>query len=68
MKSGRISFSAVALITLSFPAFAQTQAINGSIRGRVTDQSGSPVSQAEVAVENTQTGFYRTMNSNDDGY
>ena len=40
-------------------AFAQTQAINGGIRGRVVDPVGAPVGQATVKVENTQTGFNR---------
>jgi hypothetical protein len=46
----------------------QTQAINGSIRGHVADQTGSPVAQATVTVENTQTGFSRSAATADDGY
>jgi hypothetical protein len=46
----------------------QTQAINGSIRGRVSDPVGAPVAEAAVKVENTQTGFNRTVNTGDDGY
>src|SRR5579885_3474857 len=46
----------------------QTQAINGSIRGHVVDQTGSPVAQATVTVENTQTGFSRSAATADDGY
>lgn len=47
---------------------AQTQAINGSIRGRVVDQTGSPIAQATVTVENTQTGFSRSIETSEDGY
>ncbi len=47
---------------------AQTQAINGSIRGRITDPSGEAISQANVTISNSQTGFTRTDESNEDGY
>jgi hypothetical protein len=58
----------VPLIALAIPAFSQTETVNGTIRGRVTDQSGTPVSQAAITVENAQTGFYRSVESNDEGY
>ncbi len=50
------------------PAIAQTQAINGSIRGRVTDQADAPVADAKITVTNTQTDFARSDQSNEDGY
>jgi hypothetical protein len=49
-------------------AFGQTQAINGSVRGRVIDQTDSPVAQATVKIENSATGFSRTIETNEDGY
>src|ERR1700676_5299777 len=48
-------------------AFAQTQAINGSIRGRVTDAAGAIVPQAKGTVTNNDTGFSRSLNTGDDG-
>jgi len=48
--------------------FCQTEAINGSIRGRVIDQTGTPIAQASVNVENVQTGFSRTVETAEDGY
>lgn len=63
----RIGGIAVAIL-LALPAFPQTQAINGSIRGRVTDQAGAPIPDATVSIENSQMGFNRSSNSNDDGY
>jgi hypothetical protein len=48
--------------------FCQTEAINGSIRGRVVDQTNSPIAQANVTAENVQTGFSRTLETAEDGY
>ena len=49
-------------------AFGQTQAINGSIRGRVVDQTGGPIAAANVRIENAQTGFSRTVDTSEEGY
>jgi len=56
------------LVLAPFLASGQTQAINGSIRGRVSDQTGSPVAQAAVKIENAQTGYTRSVETNEDGY
>jgi len=59
-------------VVLSFLAtgalFAQTQAINGSIRGRVTDPTGAAVPQAKITAANSDTGFTRAADSSEDGY
>jgi hypothetical protein len=47
---------------------AQVQAINGSVRGRVLDQTGSPLAEAAVTIENAQTGFSRSLTTSEDGY
>jgi hypothetical protein len=49
-------------------AWSQSQAINGTIRGRLSDASGAAVAGGTVEVHNTATGFARTVQSNDDGY
>src|ERR1700722_3503811 len=58
----------VSLATISFQAFAQTEAINGSIRGRTSDPSGTAVPGAAVAVNNIATGYTREVQTNDEGY
>ena len=60
---------ALFLVTIVLtPAFSQTQAINGSIRGRVTDPAGASVPKAAVSAANQATGYVRDVESNDDGY
>ena len=46
----------------------QTQAINGSIRGRITDQQDAGIPSATVKAENISTGFSRAVASSEDGY
>ncbi len=46
----------------------QSQAINGSIRGRITDQSGDAIAQAKVSIANQQTGYARTDDTDQNGY
>jgi len=60
-----LSFS---VFVFSTTAFAQTQAINGSIRGRITDPAGAAVPQAAVNATNSGTGYSRDVESNEDGY
>lgn len=57
----------VATIEAPF-ASAQTQAINGSIRGRVTDPAGAAVPGATVGVDNVATNYSREVASNEEGY
>ena len=55
-------------VSLAVSALAQTEAINGSIRGRVTDPAGAAVAEAKVDVLNSGTGFARSTVSSADGY
>src|SRR5258708_2128419 len=54
-------------LLLAGTAFSQTQAINGSIRGRVTDATNAPVPEAKITILNDSTGFTRAMDANEDG-
>ena len=58
---------AVLFLTLT-PLFAQTEAINGAIRGRVTDQTAGPIAAAKVTVTNGETAFSRSADTDADGY
>jgi hypothetical protein len=48
--------------------FAQSQAINGSIRGRVIDPAGVPIAKTSVKIESAATGLTRTEETGEDGY
>ncbi len=56
----------VALLCAS-PAFAQSQAINGTIEGTITDDSGAVLPGVTVTVTNLETGASRSVLSNDAG-
>jgi hypothetical protein len=51
---------------LSVPARAQVA--GATLSGTLTDQSGSAVSGAQVAIRNTGTGITTTVNANSDGF
>src|SRR5436309_1982056 len=50
------------------PLLAQTQAINGSIRGRVIDQNSAALPVTTITAENPETGFSRSTATSDEGY
>ena len=47
--------------------FAQSQATTGNIEGRVVDQQGAAVPGVSVTATNQDTGFEKTVQSNDEG-
>src|SRR6201990_1806129 len=60
--------SFVILCCLAVAAFAQSQATTGLIQGTVTDQNNAVIAGASVRIENTGTGFSRTVSANSDGF
>ena len=68
-KRGNLLLPALLLAALSGPSvFAQTQAINGSIRGHVTDSTATAIPKAGGTAANADTGFSRSFTTNDEGY
>ena len=59
--------SALLSLSLTAPAFAQSQAINGTIEGTVSDNSGGVLPGVSVTVTNTDTGSQRTTVTNETG-
>src|SRR5260370_17747560 len=67
----RLSFvTAVALLFLTcVPASrAQSESINATIRGRISDPSDQPVAGAKATAVNNATGYSRSVDSAEDGY
>ncbi|RXH54253.1 TonB-dependent receptor [Granulicella sibirica] len=69
----RFTFSATLLGTFilfaggSTPGFSQSQSINGTIRGIVTDASGGLIANATITITNLDTGYHVTVQSSDAG-
>ncbi len=55
-------------LALGTISYGQSQAINGSIRGRVTDPANAAIAQADVKIENTETGLARSTETTEEGY
>jgi len=81
MVSGVIKMSVVHFYTSSFvtavillfltcmPATrAQSESINGTIRGHISDPSDQPVAGAKATAANKATGYSRSVDSGEDGY
>lgn len=69
-KSAVLPLFALLLFAVSAAsvAHAQSQSINGTIRGRVADPSGASVPGATVTVTNPTVGVTRTTTTANDGY
>src|SRR6478672_11866291 len=61
------AIAALFVVGAALPAFAQSQAINGSIEGTVRDTSGAALPGVTVTVTNTDTGAQRVVTTNDEG-
>jgi hypothetical protein len=55
------------LLTLSFAAFAQSEAGGATLNGTVSDPSGAAVSGAKVTIANRETGLTRETVTSDTG-
>jgi hypothetical protein len=63
----------VAILAIATPlalprAWAQSEAINGTIRGRVSDTTNAALADATIIARHTATGITRTVESSVDGY
>jgi len=69
MRISRTSLHAilVVLLGLATAATALAQGSTASIRGRVTDEAGAPLGNAEITAIGTRTGFVKSVRSRADG-
>src|SRR5260370_21421741 len=66
--SSFVTSLALFFLTCVPAARAQSESINGTIRGRISDPSDQPVASAKVTALNNATGYSRNVDSGDDGY
>jgi carboxypeptidase family protein/TonB-dependent receptor-like protein len=66
MQRYLLAFVLVFIAALSL--FGQASAINGQIEGTVTDPSGAVVPGATITVENVNTGFTRSLKTDESGF
>ena len=59
--------SALLSLSLTAPAFAQSQGANGAIEGTVSDSSGGVLPGVTVTITNVDTGTERAVVTNDKG-
>ncbi len=66
--AARWLMTAAALFSLTAAlAWGQSQSINGTIRGQVSDASGAPIAGANVTVTNHDTGYVRQVTTDASG-
>ncbi|MFL6437977.1 MAG: TonB-dependent receptor domain-containing protein [Terriglobales bacterium] len=63
-----VTLLVVAVMMSATNALGQSQAINGTVRGRVSDVSGASVEGATVTIHNSATGLSKTTQTGTDGY
>src|SRR5437660_4179139 len=68
-RAFRLPFTLLLLALVSLPTLlrAQAQATTGVIRGVVAEPSGAPLPGATVLLRETQTGFQRSLQTNERG-
>ena len=66
-RVSRTGFMVLMLLWSVAPSFAQSQAINGTIEGRIADESGGALPGVVVTMSNVDTGDTRVVVSNDTG-
>ncbi len=67
-RTSRIFYCFVLLLIFSSMALSQSQSTTGLIQGTVLDANGAVISGASVSVQNTGTGFERTVTTNSAGF
>ena len=66
-KNALIAALRVAVILFSLASAASAQVTTATIVGTITDSSGAALPGATVTARNVDTGFTRTVPSNEDG-
>ena len=62
-----VFLGATLVASSSLSAYAQSQSINGTIRGRATDPTGASLPGATVSITNADVGYTKSATTGDDG-
>lgn len=65
---GAALFAGLSMMLSTQAAWGQSQSINGTIRGHVTDASGASIAGASITVNNAEVGYSKTVTTEADGY
>ncbi|MGH9596579.1 MAG: TonB-dependent receptor domain-containing protein, partial [Edaphobacter sp.] len=65
---GAVIAVGLATCCISIPAWSQSQSINGTMRGQVTDESGAAIPGATVSIDNPDVGYTNTITTGNDGF
>jgi hypothetical protein len=63
----RVTFVLVLILSAGTRSYAQSQAVNGTIEGTISDESGAALPGVSVTVSNLDTGDTRVVVTNDGG-
>ena len=66
-RISRVAASLALSALLVSAAAAQSNSINGTLHGQITDPTGAPIPGATVTVRNTLNGFVRDITTDGDG-
>jgi hypothetical protein len=66
-RISRVSASLALSALLVSAAAAQSNSINGTLHGQITDPTGAPIPNATVTVRNTLNGFVRDITTDSEG-
>ena len=66
-RLSRLLLSSALVLSAATAAFSQSQSINGTIRGQITDATGAPLPNATVSVRNTDNGYVRELTTDSEG-
>ena len=67
IRAARRAAASVLFVLLAVPAFAQSQATTGEVRGRIVDAQGAVLPGVAVSARNDANGYVRTAVTDDQG-
>ena len=67
IRAARRAAASMLFVLLAVPAFAQSQATTGEVKGRIVDAQGAVLPGVSVTARNEANGYVRTAVTDDQG-